>query len=134
MVSASMRSARRMRRTPDSDMPRQFLKLSLISFQVGMVVMVLSQFCTLTMLSAMSITKPSAPTWGISTQSPTRIMSFEPSCTPAVKDRMVSLNTSISTADIAPRPDSSSRGERSSSVATMSTAATMKTSSLVSCT
>ncbi|MNY45291.1 hypothetical protein D3C86_1803830 [compost metagenome] len=82
----------------------------------------------------MSITKPSAPTWGISTQSPTRIMSFEPSCTPAVNDRMVSLNTSISTADSAPRPDSSSSGERSSIVARISTSATSTASSLLSCT
>ena len=68
-----------MRRPPESNMPRQFLKLSVISRQVGMVVMVLSQFCTLTVLSAISVTKPSAPTWGISIQSPTRSMSLLPS-------------------------------------------------------
>ncbi len=59
----SSRSVRLMRRPPELNMPRQFLKLSLISRQVGMVVMVLSQFCTFTVCSAMSTTKPSAPTW-----------------------------------------------------------------------
>jgi len=82
-----------------------------------MVVMVLSQFCTLTVFKAMSMTKPSAPACGISIQSPTRSMSLSPSCTPATKERMVSLNTSISTAEAAPSPESSSSGERLASVA-----------------
>src|SRR3546814_1342998 len=56
----------------------------------------------------MSITSPSALYCGISIQSPTRTISFEVSCTEATSDRIVSLNTSISTAAIAPSPDSSS--------------------------
>ena len=43
-----MYTARLTRRPPDSDMPRQFLKDSEISLCVGIVVMVLSQFCTFT--------------------------------------------------------------------------------------
>ena len=105
-----------------------------MSRQVGMVVMVLSQFCTFTVCSAMSTTSPSAPTWGISIQSPTRSMSFDASCTPAVKERMVSLNTSISTADMAPRPDSRISGERSISAATITIAPSSMSTSLPSCT
>ena len=83
----SMYSARLMRRPPESGMPRQFLKLSLISRQVGMVVMVLSQFCTFTVCRAMSITSPSALSCGISIQSPTRSMSLPDSCMLATSDR-----------------------------------------------
>ena len=79
-VLASRFSERMMRRPPESNMPRQFLKLSVISRQVGMVVMVLSQFCTLTVLeSAMSVTKAVGAYLGISIQSPTRSMSLLPS-------------------------------------------------------
>ena len=105
-------------------MPRQFLNESLMSFLVGMVVMVLSQFCTFTVCSAMSITSPSAFCCGISIQSPTRTMSFELICILATSDSSVSWNTSSSTAIIAPRPDSRISGERSISVARISTAAT----------
>ena len=99
-----------------------------------MVVMVLSQFCTFTVCRAMSITSPSAPTCGISIQSPTRSRSLEASCTPATKDRMVSLNTSISTADMAPRPESRISGERSTSAATITMAPKNISSNLPSCT
>ena len=129
-----MGSARMMRRPPPANMLRQFLKLALISFQVGMLVTVLSQFCTLTVCRLISITAPSAFSLGISIQSSTRSMSLLANCTPATNDRIVSLNTSISTADMAPRPESSSKGERSSTVATISSRATMPTVSLPSCT
>ncbi len=99
-----------------------------------MVVIVMSQFCTLTVCSAMSTTAPSAPSCGISIQSPTRSMSLEASCNPAVKDSSVSLNTSISTADIAPRPDNRISGERSISAATMTMAPRKVSASLPSCT
>ena len=55
----------------------------------------------------MSITVPSAPADGIVIQSPIRSMSFDDSCTPATRPSSVSLKISISTADIAPMPDSS---------------------------
>src|SRR5690625_6609396 len=57
---------RLMRRPPDSCMPRQFLKGSVMKRLVGIVVIVLSQFCTLTVCKAMSMTKPSAFRSGIS--------------------------------------------------------------------
>ncbi len=114
-------------------MPRQFLNESLISFLVGMVVMVLSQFCTFTVCSAMSMTSPSAFWLGISIQSPTRTMSLELSVTLATSDSSVSWNTRISTAIIAPRPDSRITGERSISAATISTAATTNTTIFSSC-
>jgi hypothetical protein len=112
-----------MRRPPDSDMPRQLRKLSSISLCVGIVVIVLSKFWIFTVCKAMSTTSPSAPNCGASIQSPTRIMSLEVSWTDATSDRIVSLNTSISTAAIAPRPDSSSSGDCSISAATIRIAA-----------
>jgi len=75
------------------------------------VEIVLSKFCTLIVCSAMSITSPSAGALGIVIQSPTRTMSLELSWIEATSDRIVSLNTRISTAAIAPRPDSSSSGD-----------------------
>ena len=84
---------------------------------------VLSQFWTLTVWSATSITSPSAPYFGISIQSPTWIMSLPVSCTEATSDRIVSRNTSSSTAVIAPMPDRKSSGERSIKVATTSSPA-----------
>ena len=96
--------------------------------------MVLSQFCTFTVFRAMSITSPSAPTWGISIQSPTRNRSLDDNCTPAVNDKMVSLNTSISTADMAPRPDSKIKGERSTSVAKITMPPSNMSISLPNCT
>ncbi len=100
-------------------MPRQFLNDSDIRRQVGMETRVLSKFCTLTVCNVMSTTSPSAPTCGISIQSPTRNMSLLVSCTLATNDNSVSLYTNRITADIAPSPDSSNSGERSISVATM---------------
>src|SRR3546814_7330587 len=77
-----------------------------------MVVTVLSQFCTLTVCNAISMTKPSAPAWGISIQSPMRSISLEVICALATSESKVSLNTSSNTADKAPRPDSINKGER----------------------
>ncbi|MNI59500.1 hypothetical protein D3C73_1146650 [compost metagenome] len=88
---ASMNRLRLMRRPPDCCMPRQLRNDSLIRRQVGMETMVLSKFCTLTVCRVMSTTSPSAPTCGISIQSPTRNMSLLVSCTLATKDSSVSL-------------------------------------------
>ena len=44
----SMKTERLMRRPPAMDIPRQFLNESSINLWVGMVVIVLSQFWTLT--------------------------------------------------------------------------------------
>ena len=81
--------------------------------------MVLSQLRTFTVVSAMSITLPSAPNFFISIQSSGRSMSLAESWMPATKPRMLSLNTSSSTAVMAPRPLSSTSGERSSSAENM---------------
>ena len=85
-------------------MPRQFLNDSVTSFLVGMVVMVLSKFCTVMVCSAMSMTSPSAFWLGISIQSPMRTRPSPLICTLATSDRMVSWKISISTAVAAPRP------------------------------
>ncbi|MNJ55385.1 hypothetical protein D3C77_508700 [compost metagenome] len=61
----------------------------------------------------MSFTKPSALDCGISIQSPMRSMSLLVSCVLATSDSSVSLNTSNSTADSAPRPEIIHSGERS---------------------
>ena len=124
---------RLIRRPPDADMPRQFLNDSAISLWVGTVVMVLSQFWILTVCRATSITSPSAPYWGISIQSPTLTMSFAVSCTLATRPRMVSLNTSSRIAVIAPRPLSSSSGERSMTAATTITPPMTSTAICNSC-
>jgi len=88
------------------------------------VVIVLSQFCTFTVCSAMSITSPSAPNCGIEIQSPTRTMSLVAIWTLATSERMVVRNTSSSTAMRAPSPDSRNTGERpSNSDSTVTTAA-----------
>ncbi|MCY1544666.1 hypothetical protein D9M68_805650 [compost metagenome] len=95
---------------------------------------VLSKFCTFTVCKVMSTTSPSAPTCGISIQSPTCSMSLLVSCTLATNDSRVSLYTNSSTADIAPRPDSSNSGERSIRVATMRMLAKIHNIILASCT
>ncbi len=69
-----------------------------------MEVIVLSQFWTRTVVSAMSMTSPSASAPGTSIQSPICTMLFPAIVTPAVSPRMESLNMSISTADAAPIP------------------------------
>jgi len=63
------------RRQPDSLIPRQFLKVSVTSLLVGIVVKVLSKFCTVTVCNDISMTSPSAFKDGISIQSPIRTMS-----------------------------------------------------------
>ena len=68
--------------------------------------MVLSKFCTLTVVRETSSTYPSAPYFAIVTQSPGRSMSFAESCTPATKPKMLSLNININTAADAPSPAS----------------------------
>ena len=95
---------RLIRRPPEADIPLQFLKESDTSDQVGIVVMVLSQLRTLTVVKPISITAPSAPYFGISSQSPSFNISLAESCIPATRPRIGSLNTSINTAAIAPKP------------------------------
>ena len=65
---------------------------------------VLSKFLTFTEYRLTSSTSPSAPYFGTVIQSPWRSMSFEDSCHPATKPRIVSLNTSIRIAIEAPIP------------------------------
>ena len=60
--------------------------------------MVLSKFWTLTVWRATSMTSPSAPQEGTSTQSPTWIMLLLVSWIDATRDMIVSLNTNIITA------------------------------------
>ncbi len=74
------------------------------------MVIVLSQFWILTVCSEMSMTSPSAPNCGSSTQSPTRTMSVELSWIEATSDRIVSLKISSRTAVIAPMPVSICHG------------------------
>lgn len=107
----SMPSARLMRRPPDCDMPRQFLKLSVTKALVGMAEMVLSQLLILTVCSPMSITSPSAPYWGISTQSPTRSTSLPAIWRLATKPRIESLETSSRMAVMAPSPVNRPQGD-----------------------
>ncbi|MNE14128.1 hypothetical protein D3C80_1069890 [compost metagenome] len=114
-------------------MPRQFLNESVMKRLVGMVVMVLSQFCTLTVCRAMSITSPSAFSSGISTQSPTRRMSLEEICTLATTESRVCWKISSSTAAMAPRPESRISGERSISVASIRMAASAYTAISSTC-
>ncbi|MNY33954.1 hypothetical protein D3C86_1682570 [compost metagenome] len=133
MLVWSSSKLRLIRRPPHSCMPRQFLNGSLIKRLVGMLVMVLSQFCTLTVCRAMSITSPSAFSCGISTQSPTRMMSLEVICTLATSDSRVSWKISISTAAMAPRPESRISGERSISVASIRMAASAYTAISSTC-
>ena len=114
-------------------MPRQFLNDSLKKRLIGTAVTVLSQFCTLMVCRDTSITSPSALAEGISIQSPTRIMSLELTVTPATIESNVSWNIRISTAIIAPRPDSNTSGERSINAAIINTAATANTTILTSC-
>ena len=94
-----------------------------MNWLVGIVEIVLSQFCTLTVWSAMSITSPSQPAWGTLTQSPIRTMSLEAICTLATSDRIVSRKTSMSTAASAPIPDRKTTGDFPASTATITTAA-----------
>ena len=73
--------------------------------------MVLSKFCTLTVVRATSITSPSAPNFGISIQSPRATIRLAVSCTPATSPRMASLKISIITAVRAPSPLKISTGD-----------------------
>ncbi|MNE48209.1 hypothetical protein D3C80_1426580 [compost metagenome] len=73
--------------------------------------MVLSKFCTLTLLRLISFTVPSAPYLGISIQSPTRIESLAETCILATKPKIVSLKTSIRIAEAAPSDNRNDHGE-----------------------
>lgn len=72
--------------------------------------MVLSQFCTFTVVKLISITSPSALLLGMTIQSPIFTMRLDINCIPATNPRIESLNTSISTADTAPSPASNAIG------------------------
>lgn len=69
-----------------------------------MVVTVLSQFCTLIVVSPMEMTSPSALNFGATIQSPSLIMRLADSWIPATNPISGSLNTSDSTAAEAPSP------------------------------
>ena len=114
-------------------MPRQLRNDSEMNLLVGIVEMVLSQFCTLTVCSATSITSPSQSAWGRLTQSPIRTMSLDAICTLATSDRMVSRKTSMSTAASAPSPERKTTGERPASTATIATSAASHASRLATC-
>ena len=88
-----------------------------------MVVMVLSQLRTRTVVNAMSITSPSAFAPGTTIQSPIWIIPLPESVTPAVRPRIESLKTNISTAESAVMPERIYVGSRPESVATTATAA-----------
>ncbi len=80
--------------------------------------MVLSQLRTFTAVSDTSVTMPLAMVEGTTIQSPTCNMSFWESCSPATSPRILSLNTSISTAAKAPSPVSSATGDLLTRMAT----------------
>ena len=94
----------------------QFLKESEISAWVGIVVIVLSKFWILIVCRATSITSPSAPYFGISTQSPIFTMSLLVICRLATTDRIVSRKMRSSTADMAPMPLTKIQGDLSSRI------------------
>ena len=85
-------------------MPLQFFTELVTIFEVGIVVIVLSQFWTFTVWSDISITSPSAPYSGTSIQSSKFIMSFWPIWTEATNESIVSWKTNKSMAVIAPSP------------------------------
>ena len=106
-----MFTERLMRLPPDSHMPRQLVNDSETNLYVGTVEIVLSQFCTFTVVKLISSTSPSAPWLGITIQSPMRIILFAINCTHATKPNIVSLNTNISTAAKAPIPTNRASGD-----------------------
>src|SRR5690606_15714822 len=78
---------------------------------VGMVTIVLSQFCTRTIFKLISKTSPSTTYFGISIQSPTRTESYADTCILATNPKIMSLNTSIKIAEAAPRETKNDQGE-----------------------
>ena len=66
--------------------------------------MVMSKFCTFTVVRPTSSTVPLILRAGTVIQSPGRSMSLSVSCTPATTPIIESLNTSMSTVAAAPRP------------------------------
>ena len=91
----------------------QFWKESLTRAYGGIVVTVLSQLRTFTVLSVTSVTMPSASYLGILIQSPTFSISLADNCMPLTKPIILSLNTSINTAADAPSPARSDTGSLS---------------------
>ena len=88
-----------------------------------MVTMVLSKFRIFTVVSDMPITVPLAFADGTIIQSPICIMSLLVSLMPATRPSMVSLNTSMSIADVAPSPAIRVIGLLSIMIATITMAA-----------
>ena len=111
-------------RPPLSVIPRQFLNGVVTRVYGGIIERVLSQLRTLTVLRVISSTLPLALPSGICIQSPSLIISFCASCTPATKPRMLSLNMSISTAAEAPSPVRRTVGDLSIRTAIMMIAPT----------
>ena len=89
---------------------RQFWNEPLTNANGGTVTVVLSKFRTFTVVRLMSSTTPSAGVDGTVIQSPFLTMSLLVSLMPATNPSMVSLNTSINMAEVAPRPAMSDSG------------------------
>ena len=106
-------------------MPSQFLNEPSTSVWGVSVTMVLSKLRTLTIVSVMSSTVPSASVEGTVIQSPMCSMSFDVSRMPATKPLMVSWKASMRMAEAAPSPVSSTDGSLPMMMA-MTTMAAMK--------
>lgn len=120
-------------RPPLSSMPLQFWKELLTREYEGTVTMVLSKFCTFTVMREMSITLPLAKVPGTTIQSPMRTMSLELSCMPDTNPRRVSLKMKEITAATAPRPVRSLAGDLSRRMAMMMIPPTKNTIMRVIC-
>ena len=104
-------------------MPFQFLNEPLTKAIGGTVTMVLSKFCTFTVVRLISVTMPSAPALSTVIQSPTCSISLDVRRIPATRPCMVSWKTSIRPADVAPSPASKVMGLRSIMIETVTTTA-----------
>ena len=98
----SMVMLRLMRRPSLSDIPLQLVNWLVTIEDVGMVVMVLSKFRTLTVVRLISVTVPSALSMVI--QSPMRSISLMVSWMLPTKPRMMFWKINRSTADMVPSP------------------------------
>ena len=103
--------------------PFQFLKALSTSALGETVMIVLSKLRIFTVVSDMPITVPSAPACGTVIQSPMCIMSLLVRRMPATRPSIVSLNTSISTAEVAPSPAITVSGFRPIMIAMTTTTA-----------
>ena len=95
--------------------------------------MVLSQLRIFTVVSATSMTSPSAPNLGISIQSPRATMRLAESWIPATRPRMLSLKISIMIAVMAPSPEKIRTGDLPMSVEIISIVAASTRMILMTC-